>query len=300
MTRVFAQVIHGASTLKRIALALDKSLNWISEIVNQLEDGGFIIKKRGHNLNGSRISVEVSGTNHALKLKELMFKYQTLNFEKILADSKLLFLAALSEDWVNIKEASKLSKVSKYMIARYRKSLMNRGIITRKNALYKVNSKAWPILHEFLLAYKNYSTLNGDVRWRYQDEIIFSVDSENLVMGSTTGLIRYRDYGIPVRIVSALCRLPEKKLFKEEIFVHSLFELEDPRTLYLALTFYLKNKLKYKKVLSVAMRYGKFTMFQNLVKLVKTTEKKIKLEALPAFDRLDFKRVAYMYGVKNV
>ena len=126
------------------------------------------------------------------------------------------------------------------------------------------------------------------------------MNDEQLIQGSITGLHAYRNYGVLVRTISALCFLPEKKLSKEEIFVHSLFEVDDPRTLHLALTFYLKNKLTYKKVLSLTMRYGKYTMFENFVKLLKTKEDKIKLEALPAFDRKDFKRIANMYGVKNV
>ena len=48
------------------------------------------------------------------------------------------------------------------------------------------------------------------------------------------------------------------------------------------------------------MRYGKYTMFENLIKLLNLKEDRVKLEGLPDFDRKDFIRIANMYGVRNV
>ena len=178
--------------------------------------------------------------------------------------------------------------------------LKNRGFIIQKKSLYKVNEKSWPLLKEFLIAYKNYAMINGYVKWKYQDEIIFEVDGKDLVRGSQTGFAKYRDYGININIISSLCKIPEAKLSKEEIFVHSLFEVNDPRTIYLALTFYLKNNLRHEKVLPIAMKYGKYTLFDNLVKLLKVQKYNLILDGLPEFDRKEFNRIAGMYGVKNV
>ncbi len=300
MIQAFHAVVHGKNTLEKIAFHINKSLKQSSVVVNDLEREGFIRKQRDYKIKGSRILIDIAPTSHATKLKVLIFEYQYLKFEDILSDSKLLFLAALSEDWMTLKEASKLSKISKYMIDKYKKSLQNRGIIIRKKTFYTINKKMWPSLHEFLLEYKNYSTIKGNVKWKYQDEVLFEVDSKELIQGLLTGFAKYKDYGVLVRIISALCKLPASKISKEEIFVHSLFEVDDPRTLHLALTFYLKNKLKYGRVLPIAMRYGKYTMFENFVKLLKTKEDKVKLEVLPIFDRKDFIRIAHMYGVKDV
>lgn len=300
MIQVFAKVIHGVNTLQKLADSLNKSVSWISEVIRDLEREGFIVKNKNYTIRGSRIVIEIGITSYAIKLKELIFDFPTIKYEDILADSKLLFLAALSEDWITIEEASRLSNVSKPMIKKYKLKLQNRGVIIRKGNMYKINERLWPGLIEFLLSYKNHSNVKGFVKWKYMDEILFEVDNEELIQGSITGLARYKDYGVLVRIVSALCKLPEKKLSKEEILVHSLFEVDDPRTLHLALTFYLKNKLDYKKVLPISMKYGKYTMFENFVKLLKTKEDRIKLDGLPVFDRKDFIRIANMYGVKNV
>jgi hypothetical protein len=297
MIEIFARVARGNNTLESLAKAQNKSVNWISEIVQELEKEGFIIKNKSFKLKASRIAVEVSNTNHATKLKELIFKYPTINFEEILSDSKLLFLASLSEDWIDIEALTNLSQISKYMIDRYRPMMKNKGIIIQKNGLYKINETAWPKLQEFLIAYKNYSQTTGVVKWKYQNEIIFEVDRDNLVSGPITGFAKYN---LKINSISVLCRVPEKKLGRQEIFIHSLFEINDPRTLNLALTFYLKNKLDYKQVLPIAMKYGKYTMFENMISILKSKQEKIKLEKLPDFERADFRRTARMYGVKNV
>ena len=300
MLELFPKIARGNNTIESLAKAQNKSVNWITEIVQELEEECFVVKKKSYKLKGSRIIIEIANTTHATKLKELIFEYATIKFEDILSDSKLLFLAALSEDWIDLKTATKLGKISRYMAERIRPMLKNRGIIINKGRLYKVNDKAWSSLKEFLVAYKNYSSLNGVVKWKYQNEILFEVDKEEMVRGSITGLTKYKEFHVLVGTISALCRIPDESLSKEEVVVHSLFEVNDPRTLHLALTFYLKNKLKYNKILPIAMKYGKYTMFENMLKLLKLTEDKVKLELLPVFDRKDFIRITHMYGVEDV
>ena len=300
MIQIFSKISRGNNTIEGLANAENKSVNWITEIAQELEKEGLVTKKKAYKLKRSRIAIETANTNHAIKLKELIFTYSTIKFEDILSDSKLFFLACLSEDWIDIKTAAKMSRISKYMIDRYRPMMKNMGIIINKNRFYKINEKAWPLLKEFLISYKNYSLVKGVVRWKYQDEVIFEVDSKNLINGSITGFAKYDDYKIKINVISILCRLPKEQLSKEEVFVHSLFEVNDPRTLHLALTFYLKNKLNYNKTLPVAMKYGKYTMFENMMLLLKSKEDKIKADNLPVFERSDFRRIAVMYGVKNV
>jgi len=290
MITVFRSIIHGNHTID--SLKLNKSFSWTASVISDLEKEGFITKKPNFSIKASRKAIEISGNNYTLKLRDLIIKYPTIKFEQILADSKLKFLATL-EDWITLKEASKLSKVSTHMILRYKKKLENRGIIEKKGKLYRLNKKSWPLLNEFIIEYKNHSTLNGYIKWKYEDEIIFEVDQKKLIKGEITGLSKFKDYGINVRTISALCVLPERKLTKEEIFIHSLFESDDYRNISLILTFYLKNKLKEKRVLPIAMKYGKYSQFNNLINFLKG-------ETIPMFDREDFIRIAKMYGVKNV
>jgi hypothetical protein len=298
MIQAFKQIIHGVNTIEPLSFALNKSISWTSQVVSKLEDEEFIVKKKGS--GKSRIALELAGTEHALKLRDVMFEQKTINFEEIISDSKLLFLAALSEDWISVKEAAKLSGISIDMIRKYKYKLQNRGVFAKEKTLYTMDNKMWPLLRQFILAYKNYSTMNGFVKWRFQDEVLFKIDDEKLEQGEFTGFYAYENFGVKMWVVSALCYLPKKKLSKEEIFIHSLFQVEDPRTLNLALTFYLKNKLKYKKILPLAMKYGKYSIFTEMVKLLNTQEKVVEVEGLPAFDRIDFFRIATMYNVKGI
>lgn len=70
--------------------------------------------------------------------------------------------------------------------------------------------------------------------------------------------------------------------------------------LHLALLFYAKNKLIIRRLMFLPMKYGKYSIFNNMIELLKTNQERIKLKLLSEFDRKDFNRLAYMYGVKNV
>tara|TARA_Y100000310_G_scaffold300114_1_gene335522 strand:- start:1224 stop:2117 length:894 start_codon:yes stop_codon:yes gene_type:complete len=289
MVQAFKHIIHGSSTLDNLAANLNKSHNRTSEIVAELTKEGFVDRQR----QGRAVSFHVGATEHARKLKNLMIARQTIAFEDIITDSKLLFLAAIAQDWMMLRAAAKLVGVNQRMIYNYKQKFLHRGIITCKKNLYTVQQ--WPLLREFLLAYRKYNTINGHVHWQFQNEVLFSVDREELIQGTPTGLYKYEDYGVKMGVILALCVFPKRKVAKEEIFVHSLFEVNDPRTLHVALTFYLKNKLKEKKVMPLAMKYGKYTMFTQFLKVLATDEKKLKLGELPMFERSDFKRIAKMY-----
>ncbi len=300
MLAAYKEIIHGTNTLDALAIKLHKSTNRVSEIISELEKNGFIIRKRGYHRSGSRLVIEVSGTNYSLQLQKLMMEYQSIRFEDILAESKLLFLAALSEDWISMGVALKLCQISRHTVNRYIRRFLNRGIVQKQQGLYTINMKMWPGLQQFILDYKNYGIVNGHIKWRFQEEILFEVDREDNISGEKSGLARYKEYGIFVGVISALCYISTKKLTKEEIFVHSLFEVDDPRTLHLAATFYVKNYLQYHRVLPVAMKYGKYTLFQSFIKIFESEQDLLKLDLLPPFERKDFKRIAQMYGVKNV
>jgi hypothetical protein len=296
MIKVFKQIIHGKNTLSLLTKTMKKSQSWISEVVSKLEQEEFITK----NSNGQTISFEVASAEHARRLKDLMFERQSIRFEEILADKRILFLGTMCDDWISMDEVAKLSGISLRMISRYKAPLLNRGVLTKQKSLYKANGCSWPMLVSFLKAYKNHAHRNGYVKWKFQQQELFEVDDEKLIEGAVTGLASYKDYGVTVGIISALCFVPKRRISKEEIFVHSLFEVDDPRTLHLAMTFYLKNKLKKENVLPYALRYGKYTMFTNLLALFDKKELFVRLNNLPAFDRIDFYRIATMYDVKGL
>ena len=131
MLRTFTDITNGKYTLDTLASAQHKSVNWITEVIQDLEKEGFISKKRNYSVKGSRIIIEIANTSHALKLKELLFAYHGISFEDIITDSRLLFLTAISEDWMTTKIVTQLSGISKYIIEKNRPQLKKRGIIIK-------------------------------------------------------------------------------------------------------------------------------------------------------------------------
>ncbi|MEK6876463.1 MAG: hypothetical protein AABX63_03570 [Nanoarchaeota archaeon] len=300
MLQVFKLVIHNYSTIAQLSQMLQKSNNWISEVVSELEEEGFIAKESSFAISKSRKAILIADTPYALKLRDLMIEYKTVDFSQILSGAKLKLLSALCFDWKTLKTSSSLAQISLISSRNIAKPLANRGILTRKQGMWKVNSKTWPLLFEFLKECRNFSRLNGSVKWKYGNEVIFEIDDPKLKKGVYTGFSRYADYGIKVHAVKALCLFPEKRLSKEDIFVHSLFEIADSRTLYLCLAFFLKNKLPRQKARLKAMFYDMHSAFKDFEALLDSKEESIKTERLPQFERKEFRRIARMYGVENV
>ncbi|MFH1848760.1 MAG: hypothetical protein ABH879_01085 [archaeon] len=300
MLEVLNLVIHGYSTIESIAETIKKSKNWVSEIVTMLENEWLIAKRKAFGIRKSRLSLALAATPHALKLKELLLEYNTIDFKEILAGVRLSLLTSLCLDWKDMKTASSQAGISMTTARIYTRNLINRGILQKNSRMYKVNTTAWPKLQEFLKEYRNFSTFNGTLKWKYKDEILLEIDNEMLKKGVYTGFGRYSDYGVRVNTIKVLCYVPEKQLSKEEIFVHSLFEINDSRTLYLALTFFLKAGLRRKKVEKMAMKYDIYTKFINLMTLLNTMDERMDIAGLPAFERSGLKRVMGLYGVKNV
>lgn len=301
MVRVFRIVCHENDTLQTIAKEAKKSLGWTSDILSQLIKAQFVTAELAASRPGSRKIFGVADTAYAIKLKQLMYAKPYIDFSEIITGSKLRVLMAILYDWKDYKTISKMLKASDHAVRQTVPKLKNRGIISKKGRLLKFNDVAWNHLFEFLKELRNFSGLNGFLLWQFEKEAIYTVDDIKLAKGTLTGFNRYKDFGIRVATVTGCCHLPEKKISKEEIFIHSLLQVDDPRLLHLALAFYVKHNLNTNKVKNLAMYYDCFSRYEELKTLPLLEEEYKKLEYFHTeFDRKDFRRIAHMYGVKNV
>lgn len=305
MVRVFNIVCHENDTLQSIAKEAGKSLSWTSEVLHQLIEEQLITARFRHHFPEdfpkSKKIFQVANTSYADKLRQLMFIKPYIDFTEIIAGIKLKVLMAILFDWKDYKTISKMVKTSAHAVRQTVPKLKNRGIITKKGRLLKFNEISWSHLFEFLKELRNFSSLNGFLLWKYDKETVYAVDDKRLAKGVLTGFNRYSDYGVRVVTVTGCCYLPEKKLTKEEIFVHSLLQVDEPRLLHLALTFCIKHKLNTKRVKQLAMYYDCYSKYEELKTLPLLREDYKKLESFQiTFDRKDFRRIASMYGVKNV
>jgi len=309
---MFKAICLNNTTLQELTKATKKSNSWVSEILTQLKKEDFVQETKhekrsinkiqiNKNTKKSRKSFKVSKTKHAQTLKELIFIYQKMDFENLITGTKLRTLAAILFDWKDYNIIAKMLKTTPHAIRQITKPLQNRGLITKKGRLLKFNSVAWPKMFEFLKSWRNLTNTTGYLIWKFEEEIIFAIDRKELVQGSLTGLNRYKDFGVWVGTISGACHLPKAKLSKEEVFIHSLLQVNHPRLLHLALTFYLKNSPNEEKIKELAMYYDCYSRLIELKNLPKVTEKYKKLKAFnTTFDRIDFYRIADMYDVKNV
>ena len=301
MVRVFKIVCHESDTLQSIAKATEKSVSWTSEILNQLIDAQFVTAELASSSPGSRKIFMVANTAYAAKLKQLMYIKPYIDFSEIVTGSRLKVLSTILYDWKDYETISKMVNASTHAVRQTVPQLKSRGFISKKGRLLKFNNVAWHHLLEFLKELRNFSGLNGFLLWKYNKESIFIVDNKSLTKGTLTGFNKYVDYGMKVVTVTGCCYIPEKKISKEEVFVHSLLQVDDPRLLHLALAFYLKHGLNTKKVEKLAMYFDCYSRLQELKILPSLKEDYKKLESFQTtFDRKDFHRIAHMYGVKNV
>ncbi|MBI2136498.1 hypothetical protein HYU06_05490 [Candidatus Woesearchaeota archaeon] len=301
MLNIFKIALHQHCTLQDISKQAMKSIGWTSQVLGQLTDVGLITSYFKANIKSSRKIYKIASTSYAMKLRDLILSRPTIDFSSILAGYRLKILLSILFDWKDYKTIAVMSGSSIEMVRHTLPRLRNRGLSMQRKKLHKFNEAAWPELFEFLKELRNYTDANLYLLWKYYDEMIFIVDKEKLVTGELTGFNRYKEYGITVVNVTGCCYLPKRKLSKREVFIHSLLQVNDPRTLHLALTFYIKHKLDDTETMKLAMRYDCYSRYEELRQLPN-----VSLDIYPAktfntlFDKKDFKRIANMYGVKNV
>jgi hypothetical protein len=134
---------------------------------------------------------------------------------------------------------------------------------------------------------------------------LFKTRNKDMIKGNLTGLNAYQDFGVLVRTIEYHCSIPEHKLTKKDIFVHSLLEIAgDPRLLGLAITFYFKNHLDNAKLDFVITKYDLDEIFTEFAKTIDWFKhlhgKRIENTIIPSITRREIEEMLDWYGVKNV
>lgn len=301
MLKIFSIVLHQHYTLRDISVQATRSASWTSQVLGQLIDAGLITSGPNANIKGSRKIYKISSMPYALKLRDLILSKPTIDFSSILPGHRLKILLSILFDWKDYKTIAAMSGSSIEVVRHTLPRLRNRGLTMQKKRLHKFNEAAWPELFEFLSELRDYTDANVYILWKYYDEMIFIVDREELVTGELTGFNRYKGYGITVINAAGCCYLPKRRLNKKEVFIHSLLQVNDPRTLHLALAFYLKHRLDDTETMKLAMYYDCYSRYEELRQLPNVSHDICQAKTFNTlFDKKDFKRIANMYGVKNV
>lgn len=294
--KVAISIFENPGRVSDIAEHLSIDIGNCSKIIMQLEKKGFCLKKRRF----KEVMVFPAQTIHAQRLKELLIQRKGFKevFKGFLYGLDLRILLCSLFDWKTTKDIAMQLGLSTKTIQNRMYSLKNKGLFIRQGRKFKFNDKNWPKLYAFLSDYRNFFPF-GNVLWKFEDEVVFEVSRKKDIKGTITGFTDYVNHKVPVGVVKYCCYLPKKRLSKEEVFVHSLLEIEDDtRLLELAVVFYYKNKLNKKKLKLLSKKYDCSALLQDFFKVIKSKEEKIITDNLPPTSRRgiqqmkeDYKRI---------
>ena len=279
-----------SQTISQIAKTYGKSLSWTSEIIHNLRNEGFVsIERHG---NTHYVSSEI--TEQARAAQALIIEVPGLDYEKFLVGERLRVLGSIVREAKNVGEIAFALQMREKMVRFYLHELRNRALVMRENGYYRI-SKYRLTLVKFVEAYRNYTSVRGRLLWKLDNEILFQ--TYEVVDATPTGFTAYPDLGIMMYGINYTFFLQKRKLSVDEVAVHSLIELSDPRDLALVISFFLKHRLTYKRLELLATRYDCRERLRDLFIVMKSQDRRIVTERLPAITRNELNETLKMYGV---
>ena len=130
------------------------------------------------------------------------------------------------------------------------------AIVMNKNHKYTINEKIWPNLKNYLEENKRFEEIidyripvNSIIYYKNEDEILFSNNSE--LKATLTAFSVYEKYGLKILLPTNFYYLPNKKLSKDEILLHSIYIInkeKDYRYLTYVALFYIKFRSEFSKI----------------------------------------------------
>lgn len=236
---ILEQVAKGNTSLKSIALALNKSEKQIYVYVKNLTDKNFVLL-----LNGV---IESKRLVHVSLLLQIVSKIP--NLIPMLSGTGIPILMAMLKP-VKIDDISRETGYKKTAIYEKISEAKKRSLVRKNISIFEINDKMWAELKEFLEETKKYES-KTDVRiptsaiiyYKKDNEIIFS--SKENIDAAKTAFSAYDEYGIELITPTNYYYLPKKRLTKEEILLHSIYVAEkenDVTDLIFIALFYAKYK----------------------------------------------------------
>ncbi len=289
---VLISLIKGNNCLKTISQEAGISVSWVSNLLNKLNKLGFCEKERKGNL----VRYFPSRVSPIQKLIKLVDTEPRFDFEIFLTGLNLRILMFCVITPKTIKIIAKNMGTSVKAIQNRVAIMQRRGLLVREKdyQIISFNPKMYPNLEEFLKELRFFSDKKANILWKFEKRVLFETRRKEEVEGTLTGFSRYSEFGIPIYLNIFCCYLPLHKLSKEEIFIHSISEMDHARLVLLGLTFYLKHKLNRKKIEELAREYDCLEKLEDLERILKQEKTKI----LPFIKEAELKDFLGNYGVK--
>ena len=301
--RALAAFLEGNAGIAGLQRALKVRQPRVSYLVERLVEKGFLAKRR----HGLRLGLELAPTPHALKFREMYSRNPHRPYGEILSGRNLDVLQAIAYNPKETRTIARMLGVQPRAIQERLARLSGLALVHRAGKRYVLSPSAEEV-HSFIGSLRTSLDLNGVLHWRLNDEILYATRDEKAVRGHLTGFNEYHRHGVQVNTISYLCTTG-KKPSVGELFVHSLFQVEDPRTLGLAVTFFAKNKLHPKSLAYLAEKYDVqekldgvlevYRRFRELDKALPGGERLvIEARGVPRIEVQALRKQFEMYGVR--
>jgi len=260
LIKVLISIISGNKTLSEIANNLDVSTNSVSKILIKLEDEGFILRHKSK----TGVKIKLSNRSYVLHFKEFYLSNIHIDISNLFSGRSLDVLLTIANKGKKTNIMADMLEIQPRAVREKLGHLIDRGIVSKEKGIYFINENI-PKLKDFLLSIKNYYDGQGILYKNTINEQLIYVHEPNLVKGYLTGFNAYQKYNMSIRPKSYLYSQKNKEPKIEDVFVHSLFEINDARTLGIAITFFAKNNLYLNKYYERLLYLGLMFEVDNLI-----------------------------------
>ncbi|MBU1622220.1 MAG: hypothetical protein KJ597_01460 [Nanoarchaeota archaeon] len=293
MIKAFIKIMQGHATTDALKHQLKIQESYCIKLLKAIQQEQLIILRK----EGKVLYASLARTAHAQKLKELITRDPSIDYSNILDKNKTRVFESILYTSKTVPQIAAQLKSSTRTVHEIVKASLNRGLLKKRKKTYLFHKKFWPHLHEFLHYYRNRAIVKGTLLWQFEDEVLFEVRRKEDISGKLTGTSRYDDFSVKVVTSTYCCYQGKKRLSKEEIFVHSILQIEkDSRAVGLAAVFFKKNKLSRKKVKELALKYDCVNKVEELLSVI-TTKGKTTTTILPQITPKNLQRIYEIYGV---
>lgn len=288
--RVFLAVIKGSNSLASISKDTKISISRVSQIISNLVKSGFCKKE----IKGRFVYCLISDTGFVQEIIKFINETPLFKSKEFLTGLNLRILSLCVFSPKSSEVLAKILKTSQKAVRNRLYVLKNVTALTSKKGFYIIDRKNHPHLAKFLEQYRLFYPYPVNILWKFENEVIYETENEKEIKGVLTGLSKYEELKVPLYFTQFCCYVPKKKLSKEEIFVHSILEMGDIRTIELGLIFSLKHKMSMKRLKKLAEKYDCLERLKDLNRILRLEKPK----ELHSISEKELKEVFKQYKVK--
>ncbi len=288
-------IFNGASDRQQIANKLKVTINRLTPLLKNLESLDFIAIER----KNRKLIIRPSKTQHAHAFKNMLILEPGMKYEEFLYGLNFRMLSYCLYSEKPISSIAEELHISTKTVLNRSMYLRRRALLTKKKQTLRFNKRNWPYLYNFLSTSRNYMRELDNVVWKFENDVVFETEKKDME-AEVTGFSRYHSFKIPLYVIKIAYYLPQRRLSKEEVFMHSLLEIrEETRLLDAAVAFFYKNKPKKYTLVKLAYKYDCIHLLNDFFKVIQTKEGKIRTNTLPTTSVQGIREMLRAYGVKR-